>query len=204
MQNETGNMEAMRAYKFRIYPDAKRQKAKQELQKEWSKVTNESNDFMHKLSDKPVNAGYTSFAAEFLNIQNMEKNHRLARSIQNASWNRFIQMLSYKAESAGMEVIKVGARNTTKECSNCGNIMDMPLSHRIYICNKCGMQMDRDVNAAINILKRGRAGLARTYAQRDICLYGAKGIASSVGELRTYPETFEESFIKASGEAPNL
>ncbi len=165
----------------------RRQKAKQELQKEWSKVTNESNDFMHKLSDKLVNAGYTSFAVESLNIQNMEKNHRLARPIQNASWNRFINMLSYKAESAGMKVIKVDARNTTKECSNCGNIMDMPLSHRTYICNKCGMHMDRDINAAINILKRGRAGLARTDAQGDICLYGANGIASSVEELRTYP-----------------
>jgi transposase len=56
--------------------------------------------------------------------------------------------------------------------------------------------MDRDVNAAINILKRGRAGLARTDAQGDICLYGAKGAASSVEELRTYPAT--------AGEAPNL
>ena len=182
----------------------RRQKAKQGLQREWSKVTNESNDFMHKLSDELVNAGYTSFAVESLNIRNMEKNHRLARSIQNASWNRFINMLSYKAESAGMEVIKVDARNTSKECSNCGNIMDMPLGTTEYICNRCGMHMDRDVNAAINILKRGRAGLARTDAQGDSCLYDAKGIASSVEELRTYPETFEESFIKASGEAPNL
>ena len=117
----------------------------------------------------------------------MEKNHKLARSIQNASWNHFVQMLSYKAESAGMKVIKVDARNTTKKCSNCGNIMEMPLSHRTYICNKCGMWMDRDINAAINILKRGRAGLARTDAQGDICLYGATGTASSVEELRTYP-----------------
>jgi hypothetical protein len=59
-----------------------------------------------------------------------------------------------------------------------------------------------DINAAINILKRGRAGLARTDARGDICLYPSTGRASSVEELRTYPETFEESFIKASGEAP--
>jgi putative transposase len=94
-------------------------------------------------------------------------------------------MLSYKAESAGMKVIKVDARNTSKECSNCGNVMDMPLSHRTYICNKCGMQMDRDINAAINILTKATLGQRESNAQGDICLYNAKGIASSVEELRT-------------------
>ena len=174
----------------------RREKAKEKLQKTWNEVTRVSDDFMHKLSNKLVHEGYTSFAVESLNIQNMEKNHRLAQSIQNASWNRFIQMLSYKAESAGMKVIRVDARNTSRTCSNCSNIMDMPLSQRTYVCNRCGLQMDRDVNAAINMLKRGRAGLARTDAQGDICLYGAKGAASSVEELRTYPAT--------AGEAPNL
>ena len=171
----------------------RRQKAKEKLQSSWNEVTRASDDFMHKLSDKLVHEGYTSFAVEALHIDNMVKNHRLAQSIHNASWNRFIQMLSYKAESAGMKVIKVDARDTSKTCSNCGNIMDMPLGTMEYICNRCGMQMDRDVNAAINILKRGRAGLARTYAQGDICLYGAKGAASSVEELRTYPATAGEA-----------
>ena len=161
----------------------RRNKAKLHLQKEWQSVTNQSNDFMHKLSEKLVHGGYTSFAVESLSIQNMVKNHRLAQSIQNVSWNRFMQMLSYKAESAGMKVIKVDARNTTKECSDCGNIMNMSLSEREYICDKCGLQIDRDINASINILKRGRAGLARTYAQGDSVRLQQGATAK---ELRTY------------------
>ena len=87
----------------------RREDAKFRLQEEWKVTTNQSNDFMHKLSDKLVHGGFTSFAVEELHMENMLKNHRLARSIQNASWNRFIQLLSYKAESAGMKVIKVDA-----------------------------------------------------------------------------------------------
>ena len=122
-----------------------------------------------------------------MNIQNMERNHRLAQSIQNASWNSFVQMLSYKAENAGMEVIKVDARDTTRTCSNCGNIMEMPLSAREYICDRCGAQIGRDVNSAINVRERARAGHARSHARGDTNLYGARGAASCVKEPRTYP-----------------
>ena len=130
--------------------------------------TNQSDDYMHKLSDTLVNSGYTSFAVEDLSIQNMVKNHKLAGSIQDASWNRFIQLLSYKAESAGMRMIKVDARDTSKECSNCGNIQEMPLSKRMYVCQRCKMSKDRDINASINILKRATLGQRGSYAQGDI------------------------------------
>ncbi|MEM3487719.1 MAG: transposase [Conexivisphaerales archaeon] len=137
-------MELTRAYKFMIYPDANRQK-------EIEMQLNLSKDFYNKLSDELVKSGY-SFAVEALSIQNMEKNHSLAQAIQNASLNRFTQMLSYKAESAGI-IVKVDARNTSNECSRCGNIQEMPISEIIYICKRCGLQMDRDVNAAISMLK---------------------------------------------------
>ena len=140
----------------------RREKAKLNLQRKWEHVVNQSNDFAHKLSYKLVNSVYTSFAIEDLQIQNMIKNHNLAQSIQNASWKRFINMLSYKAESAGMKVIKVDPRNTSKKCSNCGNIQDMPLGIREYNCSRCGMQMDRDINASINILH-----MATTLGQRE-------------------------------------
>ena len=145
----------------------RREKAKMHLQKTYEYSTNQSDDYLHKLSDTLINSGYTSFAVEDLHIQNMVKNHNLAQSIQNASWNRFIQMLSYKAESAGMKIIRVDARNTSKECSNCGNIQEMPLSERTYICNFCGMTMDRDVNASINILNRATLGQRGSHAQRE-------------------------------------
>ncbi len=94
-------------------------------------------------------------------------------------------MLSYKAESAGMKVIKVDARNTSKECSDCGNIMDMPLSIREYNCNRCGLQLDRDINASINILKRAREGHSRGYAQGDMASAIQHESKSRIEELRT-------------------
>ena len=163
----------------------RREMAKEMLSKKWEHTTNQSDDFAHKLSDKLVNSRYTSFAVEDLHIQNMVKNHRLAQSIHNASWNRFINMLSYKAESAGMKVIKVDARNTSKECSNCGNIRDVLLSERTYICNRCGMQLGRDINASINILKRAALGQRGSHAQGDMASAIQQESKSRIGEPRT-------------------
>ena len=171
----------------------RRDRAKLHLQEEWKKTTNQSNDFMHKLSDKLVHGGFTSFAVEALHIDNMVKNHRLAQSIQNASWNRFINMLSYKAESAGMKVMEVNPRETSKACSNCGSIQDMPLSERTFLCNRCGMQLDRDINASINILKRATEGHSGSHAQGENRKYIPTGNANGLEELRTYPANAGEA-----------
>ena len=98
----------------------------------------------------------------------MQKNHYFAKSIADASWGRYKQMLHYKAWSAGCEVVEVNPRNTTKLCSNCGNLQDMPLSKRIYKCPICGHIEDRDINAAKNILKRATAGRVGSYACGDV------------------------------------
>ena len=164
----------------------RRERAKARLQKAYEYSTNQSDDYLHKLSDTLVKSGYTSFAVEDLHIQNMVRNHRLAQSIQNASWNRFINMLSYKAESAGMKVIKVDARNTSKECSNCGNIQDMPLSIREYNCSRCGMRLDRDINASINILHKATTlGQRGSHAQGDMTSAVQQASKSRIEELRT-------------------
>ena len=163
----------------------RRNNAKQRLQSTYTEATNQSDDYLHKLSDNLVNSGYTSFAVEDLHIQNMVKNHRLAASIQDASWNRFIHMLSYKAESAGMKVIKVDARNTSKTCSNCGNIQEMPLSERTYDCQRCEMSKDRDINASINILKRATFGQRGSHAQGDMASAIQQESKSRIEELRT-------------------
>ncbi|MBI4210666.1 MAG: transposase [Candidatus Diapherotrites archaeon] len=63
-------------------------------------------------------------------------------------------MLAYKAGSAGCKLAKVNPRNTTKACSRCGSLKEMPLSQRIYSCGNCGVELDRDYNAAINILNK--------------------------------------------------
>ena len=168
----------------------RRGSAKLKLQRKWEDVVNQSNDFAHKLSMKLVNSGYTSFAMEDLHIQNMVKNHNLAQSIHNASWNRFINMLSYKAESAGMKVIKVDARDTTQECSNCHHIKKgnerLTLEDRIYHCNICSLTMDRDINASINILHRATTlGQRGSHAQGDTTSAVQQASKSRIEELRT-------------------
>ena len=166
----------------------RRAKAKMGLQRTYQYSTNQSDDYLHKLSDTLVNSGYTSFAVEDLHIQNMVKNHRLAGSIQDASWNRFIQFLSYKAESAGLSVVRVDARNTSKECSNCGNIQEMPLSERTYICNRCGMQKDRDINAAINILHRAATlGQRGSHAQGENVRPHQEAVLEELRTDKTHP-----------------
>ena len=163
----------------------RREIAKARLQKAYEYSTNQSDDYLHKLSDALVKSGYTSFAVEDLHIQNMVKNHRLAQSIYDASWSKFIQMLSYKAESAGMKVIKVDASNTSKECSNCCSIQEMPLSMREYNCGRCGMRLDRDINASINILKRATLGQRGSHAQGDMASAIQQESKSRIEELRT-------------------
>ena len=161
----------------------RRQTAKDRMDREYEIANSQTNDYLHKITNKLVNSGYTSFAVEKLQIQNMVKNHKLAKAINYASWNRFFQLLSYKAESAGMKVVEVDPRNTSKTCSNCGNIQTMSLSKRIYFCEVCGMQEDRDINASINILNRAREGHSRSYVQGD---YVRPQQEAVVEELKTY------------------
>jgi len=165
----------------------RREKAKMRLQETYEYSTNQSDDYLHKLSSTLVNSGYTSFAVEDLNIQNMMKNHRLAGSIHDASWNRFIQLLSYKAESAGLGIVKVNARNTSRECSNCGNIQDMPLSERAYNCQRCGMSKDRDINASINILKRTTLGQRGSHAQGENVRPKQEAVLEELRTDKTHP-----------------
>ena len=124
----------------------------------------------------------------------MVKNHNLAHAIYNASWNRFINMLSYKAESAGMRVIKVDPRDTTQECSRCHYIKTgserLTLKDRIYHCNVCGLTMDRDENASINIRDKSRAGPARSHARENSIRPQLEAV---VDEPRTYPASAGEA-----------
>ncbi len=129
-----------------------RENARIKLAKINNHISNQRNDFAQKLSKKIVD-NHNFIAYEDLNISNMLKNHKLAKSIEDASWGMLINDIIYKAERAGKYYIKVNPRNTSKKCSKCGNIMDdLSLDIREYHCSKCGLTIDRDLNAAINIL----------------------------------------------------
>ena len=135
-------------------------------------VANRREDFAHKLSSNLVHS-YSLISYEELQVQNMVKNHHLAKSINDVSWSRFTQFLCYKAESAGCEVIDVPPQYTTQACSDCRNMQEVEKGAAIYICERCGLQIDRDLNASINILRIGleksstTAGLAESHASGD-------------------------------------
>ncbi len=120
-------------------------------------IREQRKDFNHKLSRTLVNT-YDFIVFEDLAIQNMLKNHHLAKSIQDASWSQLISFTKYKAEEAGIKVEEVAAYNTSQACSSCGEIVPKGLEVRTHTCT-CGLTIDRDVNAAINILNKSTLGL---------------------------------------------
>ena len=120
------------------------------MQKVHEKIAHRRKDFQHKLSTQYAKNNDVVFV-EKLQIINMVKNHRLAQSIMNASWGTFVQKLEYKCKM----LVEVPARNTTVDCSRCGNKVPKSLAIRIHRCNKCNLVIDRDYNASINILQKG-------------------------------------------------
>jgi putative transposase len=130
-----------------------RYKARLKVAKLHEHITQQRDDFLHKITTKLVNK-CKLIAVEALHIRNMQQSAYNSRNINDSSWGKFLQMLGFKAESAGCQVVKVDPMNTTKECSACGNKQDMPLYKRQYNCQYCGMSLDRDTNSAIIILRR--------------------------------------------------
>ncbi len=125
------------------------------LAKQHEKIAGQRLDFLHKLSSDYIN-NYDTIYIEDLMIQNMVRNHHLAQSITDSCWGKFFDLLSYKAEEAGREVVKVNPRNTSQICSGCGEKVEKTLADRIHACPYCGLVLDRDENAAINILAFGQ------------------------------------------------
>lgn len=93
-------------------------------------------------------------AIEDLNLAFMTRNGHLSLSAHDASLGMFRQMLEYKAEEAGTQVVAVNAHNTSQACSGCGSIVSKRLNARVHRCPDCGVELDRDVNAALNISAR--------------------------------------------------
>jgi putative transposase len=129
-----------------------RQKALKVVHRAHERITNKRDDFVQKLSLKLVES-YDLIAFEDLNIKGMVKNHCLAKHIADAAWNKLITATSYKAEWAGKRVELVNPTNTSQICSGCGQIVQKDLSERVHRCPFCGLTLDRDHNAAINILR---------------------------------------------------
>ena len=135
------------------------------LNKEWQRVREKNKGYLHELTTSLVKNQTSKFYVEDLKVKNMtatggSRKTGLNRSILDQTWGDFNEMLSYKAESAGGFVCKVNPRFTSQTCSNCGHKPKerIELSVRLYECLACGYKGDRDVNAAINVLRVGLNG----------------------------------------------
>ena len=119
------------------------------------KIARQRRDFHFKTAKRYVDA-YSTIVGEALNLRGLVRS-RLAKSILDAAWGAFLVILSYKAASAGGQVIRISPRYTTQTCSKCGERVEKSLSVRTHICPHCGYVADRDLNTAQNILKAGAA-----------------------------------------------
>ena len=146
---------------------ANRRKARRKVARLHEHVANQRKDFLHKLS-YDITTRFGFIAIEDLNVSGMVKNHRLAKSISDSGWSNFSTMCRYKAEIRGGYVHKIERFfPSSKTCHLCGYInSDLQLSDRDWMCPECFNHLDRDVNAAINILVHAltTAGVAESHA----------------------------------------
>jgi len=137
-----------------------RRKALKVVQRVHERIANRRYNLTHQVSCTLVSR-FGLIAFEDLSIKNMLQNHHLAKSISDAAWRMLVTTTTYKAESAGSMVVLVDPRNTSQLCSRCGLKVPKSLSDRVHECPQCGLVMDRDENAAINILRLGTQSLPK-------------------------------------------
>ena len=126
------------------------------LAKLHEKIKNQRKDFQHKISRRIINENQV-IVSEDLNVKGMLKNHKLAKSIQDASFSSFCNIIAYKALEQHRQYVKIGTfYPSSKLCHCCGfKYKGLKLDERFWTCPECGIYLDRDENAAINILQEG-------------------------------------------------
>ncbi len=138
-----------------------RAKARLKVARIHARIGDRRKDFTHKLTTRLVHENQV-ITVESLQVKNMIKNHKLAKSIADVSWGEMVSQLEYKAEWYGRSLVKINKwYPSSKRCFDCGHIMQkMPLQVRIWTCPECGETHDRDINAAQNVLAAGLAVIA--------------------------------------------
>jgi putative transposase len=161
-----------------------RNKAIKRLAKGYLKVQRQRQDFACKQA-RALIISHDMIAFEDLQIANLVKNHRPAKSISDAAWGQFLQWLRCYGSMAGVPVIAVSPRFTSQDCSGCGERVQKSLSVRTHVCPGCGLVLDRDHNAALNILDAAlrTAGQAGTGTRKSTNASG-QGTAGPRKQLR--------------------
>lgn len=137
------------------------QKARKRYARKHLRVSRQRKGFVEKEALRVLKSN-DFIAYENLNIQGMVKNSRLAKSINDVAWSTFRQWLEYFGFKYGKATVAVAPHNTSQNCSNCGQKVPKSLSTRTHVCPHCGYVEDRDINAAINILKKGLSTVGHT------------------------------------------
>lgn len=137
----------------------RRKKAVRKLRKFHARIANLRKDHHHKVALSLVRR-YGMIAVENLTVADMVRNGRFSRSISDAGWTGFVNVLRSKAESAGVQIVVVDPKGTSQNCSGCGQEVRKDITVRWHECPHCGLSMDRDHNAALNILARARLARA--------------------------------------------
>lgn len=133
-----------------------RENARKIVSRIHERISNKRHNFAHQLSRKFVNK-YNTICVEDLSINDMRKNNFrcINKSIGDAAWRMFLECLRYKAECAGSRCVQVTPAYTSQTCSKCGTRQKLKLSDRMYHCPCCDLSLNRDHNAALNILSIG-------------------------------------------------
>ena len=133
------------------------EKAELQLLRLNHKLTNIRNDYLHKITTDIVKREPSFIVIEDLNVTGMLKNEHLSKSVQQQNFYRFRELLTYKAERAGIKLILADRfYPSSKLCSNCGSVkQDLKLSDRTFKCNSCGLLIDRDLNLHLNLCRYG-------------------------------------------------
>ncbi len=134
-----------------------RKKARKALAKGYLKVQRQREDFARKMANALVTS-HDLIAFEDLNIRNLVKNHHLAKSIHDAGWGQFLSWVKAYGTMHDIAVMAVAPQWTSQQCSQCGTRVSKSLSVRTHICTGCGVVLDRDHNAAKNILAKALDG----------------------------------------------
>ena len=134
-----------------------RGKARQRLSKAYLKVSRQREDFARKTANALISSS-DLIAYEDLQIHNLVRNHKLAKSISDAAWGRFLSWVNYYGGLHAVPIIAVAPHFTTQDCSGCGKRVYKSLSVRTHVCPHCGLVLDRDHNAAKNILAKALEG----------------------------------------------
>src|ERR1035437_2259084 len=175
----------------KVYGSNNYEKQRRKVQKVHDKIANQRKDFLHKTSHGMITK-YDGFSFETLNIKGMVQNHKLAKSINDVSWGEFKLQMEYKSNWNFKYFIEIGMfEPSTKMCSSCGSIKNMKLSDRTYECPKCGLVIDRDLNAAINIRN---IGLQNTFGLKVIYACG-----DDVSQTSAEPKTMLSSVKQENG-----